>query len=74
MMLHVVLCGCQQIQIEVCGNIRVASVIQGNMINLLINALHNVYYTWCMKEFHIFITVLLRSLPNCVPGEVAKVA
>jgi len=28
----------------------------------------------CMKDFNIFITVLLGSLPNCIPGEVAKVA
>ena len=45
MMLHVVLCGCQQIQTEVCGDIRVISVIQGNLVNLLINALTNVCYT-----------------------------
>jgi hypothetical protein len=73
MMLHVVLCGCQKIQTEVCGDIRVVSVIQGNLINLLINALTCVIHE-CMKDFNVLITVLLRSLPNCVPGEVAKVA
>jgi len=50
MMLHVVLCGCQKIQTEVCGDIRVVSVIQGILINLLINALTNVCCTWVYER------------------------
>jgi hypothetical protein len=34
-----------KIKTEVCGEIRVVSVSQGNVINLLINALTNVYFT-----------------------------
>ena len=49
-MLHVVLCGCQQIQTEVCGDIRVVPVIPGSLINLLKNALNNVCYAWMYER------------------------